>query len=164
MGLRGIMGLRHGISLALEWIDQPLHATQDIAGHGTRPPPVGTHDDVGRGPVERIAQHEHLLEHLAAVVALQQRAIAILRSPPKLLVHGGIEIDHGTAFAQHPTILLAQHGPAARRDDHLFTLGQLPDHLGLAVAKARFALHIEDPGNIGAAARLDLVIAVEEVS
>ncbi len=55
-----------------------------------------------------------------------------------------------------------EHRAAAGREDDAFDSGELGDRLGFAAAKARFALDLENHGNLYPAAALDLVVRVDE--
>ena len=60
-------------------------------------------------------------------------------------------------------VLLAHHGTAARGQHDAIPLRQGVDRRNLAIAKTGLAFLLEDERNVDAGARLDLVIAIDEL-
>ena len=72
------------------------------------------------------------------------------------------QINHQAGFAQAPSVLRVQHHAAAGGQHQPRFSRQFLQHPGLAAAKARLALDLENQRNARPGARLDFMVAVDE--
>src|SRR3569833_880244 len=126
--------------------------------------PAGVDDEIGDLAIERVAHQQENHETRTEKDRQQKEAISVLGGAGEELVDGRVEIDHETTRVQVRALLRVQHHASAGGKHDVFTLRQVVDDLFFALAKTRLALDGEDLRNVRAGARLDFMIAVDELA
>src|SRR3569832_1134336 len=126
--------------------------------------PAGVDVEIGDLAIVRVAHLHEFLEARTGIGGQQKEAISVLGGAGEELVDGRVEIDHETTRVQVRAILRVQHHATAGGKHDVFTLRQVVDDLFFALAKTRLALDVEDLWIVRAGARLDFMIAVDELA
>lgn len=124
---------------------------------------IGFQGEVGHFLVQRGAQRGHAVQHLFAVRALQQRAIAVARQPGQLGRHAHMQVHHEAALADALAIARIQDRAAAGGDQFVALREQAVQGLGFVLAKARFAVLFEDRGDAAADLLDDGLVHIHEI-
>src|SRR3569623_2062023 len=95
---------------------------------------------------------------------LQQRPVAVRGGADQQLIDCGVEVDHEPTRAQMGAIVRIQHHTAAGGEHDMLAPGEVVDDYLLALPKAGLTLDVEEQRNVGAGARLDFMIAVDELA
>ncbi len=119
-------------------------------------------DEVRHLQVQRLALGQQLFQFLARVGRLQQRTVLVVAGAGQDAADARPQVDHGAPLLQQRTAVRIEDGAAAGGQHDAFLAAQVTDHFRFTPAKAGLALDLEDQGNRGARARLDLVIRVDE--
>src|ERR1700687_4379979 len=134
----------------------------DALGHPAHLPPGGRRTRLGNLAIQRLAHAHQLLEPGLRIGAVQQRPMTRAPGTLGLLRDRSLEIDHPAAAGEFAAIVGVQDRTAAGGEHDARAGGEFGDDLALAAAEARFTLALEDQRDIGAAAPLDLVVAIVE--
>ncbi len=112
--------------------------------------------------VERGAVCSHLGKHSFSIRALQKGAHAIIRETLELFFYAHGEVKHIAAFAHECAALGAQHCAAARGNEAAFTFELFGQLARFAIAKAGFALSLENHGHGHARRGLNGVVKIDK--
>ncbi len=97
------------------------------------------------------------------VFGLQQRAILVAPRAQPQIVRIRAQINHDAAVLQRRAVFRPKHGAAAGCQHDVVALRELLEMtLASRVAKAGFALELEDHRNARARARFDFMVRIEE--
>src|SRR5215831_6003805 len=133
---------------------------QYLLGHAVDAPAVGRDHDVGDFAVQRRACIHEVRKSCRGIAAREQRTLPAIADALGLLCHGSLQIDDAAALTQQAAVLRQQHRTAAGCQHDALEGRKRLDRLALALAEARFALLVEDEGDVDTRAPLDLGIAV----
>ena len=101
---------------------------------------VGVEAQVGDFGVQRRAFGRQAFEHLATVVACDQRPAAVARQAFELAFETHLEVDHEATLAHQRAVARIKHRAAAGREHQAFAPQQVGQHRGLARAEAGLTL------------------------
>ena len=130
--------------------------------HQSRRTLIGFHHDVSDLSIKRIANGHESLQHSPWICGLQERTITIPGSSLQLLLHGRAQINDLSTGAQCATIVLPQHSAPTRSQHYSVQHAKVGNGGVLALTEAAFTFHIENQGDTGASALLDLLVRVLE--
>lgn len=117
---------------------------------------------MGRLPVQWVALHVQVTQSPERVIHLQERSSGVVTQTAIELFWRGAQINDTTSVVQVSSILGTKDGPAARRDHHACSSGQLINNGCLNVSERSLARLFEVRPDRRAEAPLDHRVGVEE--
>ena len=124
---------------------------------------VGFDGEVGDLAIKRVAGRHQRFEDGPGVIVGEQRSFAASPGTRQLLIDARMQVDHEAPRAEVIAVLWIHDNATARREYYAITFRQVVDCLRLALAKAFFALFLEDKRNVDTGPSFDLLVAIDEV-
>jgi hypothetical protein len=136
-------------------LEYEVHGAADAAA-------IGVHGDVGDLAIQGFARGQQFLHARARIIGPQQRPVLGFAGTRQDPVDRGLEVDDRAMAIEIVPVVGVEHRPAAGRKHDAVPSRQFPDDSPFAAPEAGLALDIEDPRDIGPAALLDDMVAVDE--